>query len=127
MATYLKIESNRLLCTCPFTFPLLEVKLRGKYKFVEFEVLTAVVMKSTVFWDITLCSRLKVNRRFGETYRHHRQGRQISQVRNQRKAVLATSFHAGFLLGFFFDPEDEGDKFLRNVRSHSTDYTALYP
>jgi hypothetical protein len=24
-------------------------------------------------------------------------------------------FHAGFLLGFFFDPEDEGDVFLRNV------------
>jgi hypothetical protein len=28
-----------------------------------------VVMKSTIFWDITLCSRLSVNRRFGWTYR----------------------------------------------------------
>jgi hypothetical protein len=27
----------------------------------EFEVLTAVVMKSTVFWDITPCSPLSVN------------------------------------------------------------------
>jgi hypothetical protein len=30
--------------------------------FVQHEVLTSVVMKSTIFWDITLCSLLKVNR-----------------------------------------------------------------
>jgi hypothetical protein len=34
-----------------------------------FEVLTAVVMKGTIFWDITPCSPLSVNRRFGGTYR----------------------------------------------------------
>jgi hypothetical protein len=33
--------------------------------YVGFEVLTAVIMKSTIFWDITLCSPLSVNRRFG--------------------------------------------------------------
>jgi hypothetical protein len=49
---------------------------------VGFEVLTAVVMKSTVFWDSTL---------------------------------LATCYHAGFLLGLFFNPEDGGDMVLRNV------------
>jgi hypothetical protein len=27
----------------------------------------------------------------------------------------------------FFDPDDGGDKFLRNVGSLSTDYMALYP
>jgi hypothetical protein len=31
------------------------------------------------------------------------------------------------LLGLFFDPEDGGDMFLRNVGSLSTDHTALYP
>jgi hypothetical protein len=36
---------------------------------------TALVMKSTNFWDITPCSPLRVNRRFGETYRLHLQGR----------------------------------------------------
>jgi hypothetical protein len=48
-----------------------------------FEVLTAVGMKSTIFWDIRVC--------------------------------FATCFHAGFLLGLFFDPEDGGNMFLRNV------------
>jgi hypothetical protein len=38
--------------------------------YVGSEVLTAVVMKSTIFWDITLCSLLSVNRLFGGTYRH---------------------------------------------------------
>jgi hypothetical protein len=31
-------------------------------------------MESTIFWDITTCSPLKVNRRFGGTYRLHLQG-----------------------------------------------------
>jgi hypothetical protein len=31
------------------------------------------------------------------------------------------------LLGLFFDPEDGGEMFLRNVGRLSTDYTALYP
>jgi hypothetical protein len=39
-----------------------------------FEVLRAVVMKSTVFCDITPCSPLKVNRRFGGTYLLHLRG-----------------------------------------------------
>jgi hypothetical protein len=70
-------------------------------------------MKSTIFWDITPCSPLKVKLRFGGTYRLHLHGRRISQARNQ--ALLANSFHGGFFLGSFFDPEDEGDMFLRNV------------
>jgi hypothetical protein len=43
--------------------------------FVGFEVLTAVVMKSNIFWDVTKCRPLKVKRRFGGTYRLHLQGR----------------------------------------------------
>jgi hypothetical protein len=35
--------------------------------------------------------------------------------------------HPGFSLGLFFDPEDEGDMFTRNIGSISADYTALYP
>jgi hypothetical protein len=35
--------------------------------------------------------------------------------------------YAGFLLEAFFDREDGGDVFLRNVGRLSTDYMALYP
>jgi hypothetical protein len=41
--------------------------------FVGFKVLTAVVMNSTIFWDITPCSSLSLNRRFGGTYCLHLQ------------------------------------------------------
>jgi hypothetical protein len=60
---------------------------------VGFEVLTAAVLKSTIFWDITPFSPLRVNRRSGRTYRLHLQGWKISRSRNQSEsrwqAVLA--------------------------------------
>jgi hypothetical protein len=49
-------------------------------------------LKSFVIWDITPRIPLKVSER----------------------ALLAIRFHASFLLGLFFDPEDGGDIF-RNV------------
>jgi hypothetical protein len=36
-------------------------------QYVEFEGLTAVVMKSSTFWDIMKCSPLNVNQRFWGT------------------------------------------------------------
>jgi hypothetical protein len=38
----------------------------------------SVSMKSSIFWDITTCSPLKVNRRLGGTSRLHLQSRKIS-------------------------------------------------
>jgi hypothetical protein len=35
---------------------------------------TRFIIEGIVFWDITPCSPLKVNQRFGETYRLHLQG-----------------------------------------------------
>jgi hypothetical protein len=32
-----------------------------------------------------------------------------------RKKQACCSFRAGLLLGLFFEPEDEGDKFVENV------------
>jgi hypothetical protein len=45
---------------------------------VGFAVLTAVVMNSSIFWDITPCRLLKVNRHFRGTCHLHLQGRRIS-------------------------------------------------
>jgi hypothetical protein len=54
-----------------------------KIEKVGFEVLREVVRKCSIFRDITPCSLLK-----------------------------ATCFHAGFFLGFFYDPEGGGDMFF---------------
>jgi hypothetical protein len=102
-------------------------------------------MKTSVLWDITHCS-CWVTRRSGGTWCLHLYGRRISQERNQREAgsksrairlrkdrvYKASSracylLQAGFLLDLFFDHEDGGDMFLRNVGWLSMDYTALYP
>jgi hypothetical protein len=58
--------------------------------FVGFEVLT--VTKSSIFWDITLCSLLKINWHFGGIYCLHLQG--------QRKGKQATSMKGGGRLCF---------------------------
>jgi hypothetical protein len=57
----------------------------NKSLFGRFEVLTAVVMKSTIFWDMTPCSPLKFTRYFVRTCRLLLQGR-ISQARYQRES-----------------------------------------
>jgi hypothetical protein len=70
---------------------------RKSQTFLGVEVLTAVVLKSTVVWDVTQCSLLKINSGFEGTYRLHLQGRRISGARNRREnrcPLLATYFHA---------------------------------
>jgi hypothetical protein len=54
----------------------------------------------------------------------------MSQARNLMKQIginaqHAMCFHAGFLLGLLFGPENGSDRFLLNVSWLSTDYTAL--
>jgi hypothetical protein len=62
-------------------------------KSVGFKLLTAVVMKSTVFWDTTSCSPLK----------------------SADRLCLPPAFTMFFLLGLFFYPEYGGGMFLRNI------------
>jgi hypothetical protein len=56
-----------------------------------FEVLTAVDMKSSIFWNVTPCNSLKVNIRFGRTCNLYLQDRRISKPSN-KLALLATCF-----------------------------------
>jgi hypothetical protein len=58
------------------------------HKNVGFEVPPVVVMTSTtIFWDITPYSSLKLKRRFGEIYRLHFHRQRISLARNQRESM----------------------------------------
>jgi hypothetical protein len=79
-----------------------------RHKYVGFKDLTAVVMKSPIFWDIKPCSLLEVNRRFYVSI------------------YVCYLINVGFYLGSFFDPEDGGEMFLQNAGLLSTDYMALY-
>jgi hypothetical protein len=54
-----------------------QVTVSNPVNCVGFEVLTVVVMKSTILWDVTSCSPLRVNQHFGGTYCHQLQGRKI--------------------------------------------------
>jgi hypothetical protein len=87
------------------------------FHYVGVEAVTAVIMKSYIFWDITLSSPLKLSQRFGRICRLLLQVRR-SQTRNQRKEGS---------ICLFFDPEDGRGMLLRNIGCLSTDNTALYP
>jgi hypothetical protein len=52
---------------------------------VGIEVLTAVVMESPIFWDITPCNSLKIRRFFGEPCRLHLYGSRRRNVPPKRR------------------------------------------
>jgi hypothetical protein len=78
-----------------------DVTVQNHIEFVGFEFLTAMFMKSSIFWDMTPCSPLKCNRHLGVIYRLHLLGQSISQARYQYDPISEEVF-AGFLLGSFF-------------------------
>jgi hypothetical protein len=73
---------------------------------IRYEVLTVAVMDSSIFWDITPYSLLKVNWIVGGTRRFHLQGGRMCQ-----ELCLPP---ASFLLGLLFVPEDGDDMLHRN-------------
>jgi hypothetical protein len=83
-----------------------------------FEVQIAVVMKSTTCSDITPRSPLNVNRRFGETFRLHFQGRRISRTRNQHESSWQAKQAASRNFGLYRKQERNGIVEL-NSRSHA--------
>jgi hypothetical protein len=77
---------------------------------VGFEVLTPVVRKSTVFWDMS-SSPLKVNRCFEGTYHLHLPESKNKVSKKQRES----KWHAKMSQSLFLDSENGGGMFLRNV------------
>jgi hypothetical protein len=91
----------------------------AKHIDIRFDVLTAIVMKSFIFWDTTPCSPFIVDRR-SEEYVVPSSGSKNKPPPPKKNiyklmALLATCLRPGFLLGLFFVPEDGGDMFLPNV------------
>jgi hypothetical protein len=52
---------------------------------IGLEVLTAVAMKNSVFWDITPCSLSKANKTFREMCRLHLQSQRVSQAEKKEE------------------------------------------
>jgi hypothetical protein len=75
----------------------------NKLYYVRFEVSTAVTMKKAVFWDVAPC-RNCVNRRFGETYGIHLQGRRQEEIRSIPPNTYSIPALAYYLLAIPPDP-----------------------
>jgi hypothetical protein len=56
------------------------------FNVVRFEVLTTMVLKGSIFWDITSCCPLRINRRFGGTCRLKLKTRIKNQDKKQRES-----------------------------------------
>jgi hypothetical protein len=80
------------------------------WNYVGFEVLTEVVMSSSVIRDITLCIHWK-----------------LTGVSEEHIDSVCSLLHAGFLFGLLFSPEDGRHMLLWNSRWLSADYMALCP
>jgi hypothetical protein len=87
---------------------------------VGIEVLTAVIMKSTIFWDITPCSPLSVNRRFAGTYRLHLHGQ-----RNNFSKVWG-SHRDGYEHYYLLTPCSRVVNFYRTTQHHIPEYITLH-
>jgi hypothetical protein len=114
---YLKIGCDNFL-PHPFHFIIHLITL----SFVRCEVLTAVVMKSFIFSDITLHSALKstdvLEVHVTSIFRVEEQAKQETSIKEGGTVALSLylSLYACHLLsGLFFDPEYGGDMFLQNV------------
>jgi hypothetical protein len=82
--------------------------------YLGFEVLAAVVMKSTVFWDI---NNIRVYSVVNQLTFQRNTSSPLSGLKNMPSKKPAQSppcylLHAGFLLCLFFNPENGGDMFL---------------
>jgi hypothetical protein len=100
LLTCLRINHTRLLHS---------FLLRGKQPptCAGFEAFKPVVMKSSVLWNITPCSPLKVNRRFGETCHLHLQHRRINHAWNQCEIRLSPAFTLVVCLVYSSTPNTE--------------------
>jgi hypothetical protein len=81
MEQCIKIDQDHFLLSISWITSCNESNMIHNMKhnaFVRCEVLVAVTMKSSIFWDITPCSPVRVNRRVGGKCRLHLRDRKVS-------------------------------------------------
>jgi hypothetical protein len=78
---------------------------------VGFEVFTAVVMKSIIFWDMTPCSPLSFNRCFGGTYRLFFRVEEISSKNPASKQMTLNRLHGVISQKIMLFKIDDADGF----------------
>jgi hypothetical protein len=90
--------------------------LRKEYELkAGLEVLTAVDLKSSIFWHTAACNPLKVNQSFGCTCRLHLQNLWLRQPRNQHEAGSNQSWRPRWYT-----------RIPPNVSLRSMNYTVLF-
>jgi hypothetical protein len=67
------------------------------------QILIAVIVKNSIFWDITPCGLLEVKNQCS--------GTKSKPIKKPGFCLL----YPGYLFGLLFDAEDGGDMFLRNI------------
>jgi hypothetical protein len=56
-------------------------------EYSEFQVLRALIMNSTIFYNITLCNPVEVHRRFGGKYGLQLQERSVSNRKHSERCM----------------------------------------
>jgi hypothetical protein len=64
--------------------------------------------KRSIFWDITDCSPMKINRALYASARNN-------PTFSRAAYITSCLIYTGLLIRLLFNPEDEDDVFLRNV------------
>jgi hypothetical protein len=119
------IKLSPILSWVKTFFLTLKVYFQNSLVYVGFEVLTAVVMKSTIFCHLVRCKSTDVSEEHISFI--HELSKKPAWKQLWSSVLVATFFHTGFLFGLFFEYEDGSDIFLRNVGWLPTYSAALYP
>jgi hypothetical protein len=124
-----RFSAHRTLTTSPLSFPLpaQPALLRAVLVMLFFSPIGSLGCVCESQWVLAVHSVLRANQRKPTCCLRFPSCFLYNPKFQQAHRSACHLLHAGFLLGLFFEPEDGGAMFLRNLGWLSVDYTALYP
>jgi hypothetical protein len=72
----------------PFVHIEEEVTRYKRCVYLQFEILMAVTMKNSVFWDVKSCNLVQINFCFHGIFCFHLQGRRVNHLRKCEKGIV---------------------------------------